>query len=736
MTSGNPEHAGDHEDQAADLPAADRADSSAESRNELGGVVYGPSVQARVIHGGVHIHQPAQLPPLTAQSARRPQLLPNQLPAPPARLTGRERELGAMDAARDSRVILLTGPPGVGKTSLAVGWGHRVRSDFPDGILYSDLHGHAPDGPAGVSDALARFLRVLGVNTREIPADLAELTAMYRSLVTDKNLLVVLDDALTAAQVIPLLPTSPDSVAVVTSRLRLGGLTARGARVIQVGRLDVEAAIELLNRTVGDDRVPAEPNEARELVYLTGRLPLAICVVGARLAARPRWSLNEMVQAMAHEGQRLAALTLEGDMAVHTALDLSYRQLETDAARVYRVMSLFPGTRFDSAVTAAAANIPRADAKHLLGVLTDANLLDDAEGGQYRLHDLIRLHAREKAGQEDPPPARDEAIRRMLDWFLVSAKASGHTVTPYRKDLSADIHYPPAEPLRFATPAQALEWLDRELPNVMAAARLAVSLQLHAVAWQLADAMWALFLHRGRYTEWLEFDQLALHAARACGDATGEAKMLYRLGLAVLGAGQPDQAQDYFEQALAAWERLGSADRVAGSLRRLGFAAVARNHPQEAITCFNKALSAYRKLGSARHIALTLIDLSDALVETSHPADAISHLKEATTLLAENPDRYNQARADIRFGRAYERAGDPEAAIAHLVRALAVMREIGSPRGQAEALMTLGDLAARTDRHAEARERYSEAQQILADLRSPQEAQVRERLAQLGQADG
>lgn len=688
-------------------------------RNELGGTVLGPSIQARDIRGDIYLHPGAtRLPP------------PSQLP-PPVRLIGRADDLEVLDAARPSRVIVITGPPGIGKSALAVSWGHAVRQEFPDGVFFEDLHAYAPDGPGSPSQTLGRFIRALGVPAQQVPAELAELTAIYRSLLADRRVLVMLDDAFTAAQVMPLLPPSPGSVAVVTSRLRLGGLAAGGARIVQLGRLSLEAALDLLGQTLGDDRALADPNGARELVDLCAGVPLAVCVAGARLAARSRWPISEMTAALAQERRRLAALEMEDDMAVRSALDVSYQALDPEVARMYRLMGLFPGTRFDSAVAAATADVSRAEARRSLGLLTDANLLDDAEGGAYRYHDLTRLHAQEMAALEESEADRRLAIRRMIDWFLSTVIAAGQGVMPYRGDQVHDVRYRPAEPMGFTDRVAALDWLDGQLPQVTAVIRLAVAEDMPILGWQLADVMWPLFLHRGRYAERLAFDQLGLEAARSSGDLAGEAKMLGRLSLAALDLRHLDEAEAYARAAMSAWQGLGNDVRVAGSLRRLALVCAARKQPADAISFFAQALDVYRRLRNGRQTGLTLSDIGAMLIAMRRPADAISSLQEAALLL-EGTDAYNLARVQIRLGQAHDDMADFSVAARYLGNARQSMRAIGSPRGEVEALMSLGQLAEHAGQPEQAGQHYRDALTIVVSLGSPQEPLIRERLAQLG----
>ncbi|WP_250212530.1 ATP-binding protein [Acrocarpospora catenulata] len=681
-------------------------DPHSEHVNSLGGTVHGPAVQARDIIGGIHIHQ-----------AVSPMPTPRQLP-PSGTLINRLETLAFLDRAhgKGSRsgsptIVVVSGPAGVGKTAISLNWAHRNSQDFPDGQLYADLRGHATDPSADPAEVLGQFIRAFGIAPDRIPGGLVERAALYQSLVTARRLVVVLDDALSAAQVRPLLPASGGSVVLVTSRWRLAGLMMDGARGIQLERLDVEAALDLLRHRLGDDRVGGELTAAKQLVDLCARVPLALSVAAARLATRPRWPLTEMVEALAQENQRLSALSVEDDMTIRAALTLSYQNLSPpEAARLYRLLGLFPGATFDSAAASALVGLPSTETRRLLGVLTDANLLDDVDGGSYRFHDLVRLHAKEMAEAEEPIAVQEEAMRRAVDWFLRRTRMASHAAAPYRS-----IPVPDGEP-GFADAAQALDWMDREFRNLRATALAGHARGLHVEVWNLVDAMWPLFLHRGFRSERLEIDRLGLAAAQACGDANAHAKMLNRTALSLRTLGRWDEAAADLRYALDIWRGLGNTYRIGDTNRQLGHLEMDRDRPQAAITIFEAAVDSYRAAGEPRRVALAMCDLGRALTESGRAGEAVPHLTAAIEMLARESDPYNHARALILLGRA--RWEEPSVAEDLLIRGLAAMEELGSLAGQSLALRSLGEVALSAGRRADARQYLERAREFLAHMSS------------------
>ncbi len=657
---------------------------------------------------------------------------PSQLP-PPVHLSGRSADLAALDVASGSQIVVISGPPGIGKTALAVKWGHERRETYLDGQLFADLRGHMADGPAMPGEILGRFLRALGVQPQSLPVELAELTALYRSMTSDLRVVVVLDDAISAAQVKPLLLTSAGSVTLITSRWRLASLVAGGARTIQLDRLESAAAFELLSHALGADRVAAEPAEAADLASLCAFFPLALCISAARLAVRPRSRIGELVGALRLERRRLAGLAVDDELGMRAALDLSYRALPTQAARVYRVLSLFPGASFHSQLAAAAAELPAEDAGSLLGALADANLLDDAADGRYRFHDLIRLHAIGLADEQESAAARETATRRMLDWYLATATDAGQLITPYRRDQPRDVRYRPAEPVSFVSAADALDWLERELPNLTAVVRYAADQGWPDLAWQVVDALWPLFLRRGLYRDRLELDRIGLAAAQSSGDRVAEAKMLGRLGLALTSFGRLDEAADCCVRALAIWREAGDDHRLAGVLRRLGLVEQARGDGEAALAMFGQALDAYQRLGESRAVALTLTDLGSELTAGGRASEAITPLRQARDLLAAVPDPYNEARALAALGHAHGKLGEQSIAADTLDQALRNMRELDSLPGEAYVLRLLGDLAEDAGFTQDAQRSYQAALAILRRIDSPDAGPVHDRLARLGQ---
>ncbi|MEE1938945.1 tetratricopeptide repeat protein [Streptomyces sp. TRM 70361] len=683
-------------------PAPSALEGGGSHTNTIGGAarLHGPTVQARDVHGGIHVHQaPATAPP------RLP--TPRQLPPVGARLAGREEDLRALDALRAAhpptapQLVVVSGPPGVGKTVLASWWLHKLADDFPDGQLYADLGGHSPTGPVRPADVLDRFLRSMGMTAP--PGDPAEQAALWRSVTADLRLAVLLDDAATAAQVRPLLPGTPGGLTVVTSRQRLTGLVVDGAAVHHLRALEPDAALELL-RSGGGDRVVRDPDTARRVVRLCAFLPLAVSLAAAQLAARPRQPLSALAGALDRELGPLEALRVEGDAAVRTALDESYRALPDGAARVYRRLGLLPVTHYDTPMAAAVCALSPEDTEEVLGLLVETNLLEDAGADRVRFHDLVRLHAAQRARAEEGGEARREVARRFVDWCLHTATAAEAILSPAHRTLARHYEYPPADPPDFGDGTAALAWLDVHRNSLMAAVRLAGESGWDAAVWQLADAMWPLFLRLRPSELWVEAHTLGLAAARRDGDREAVGRMLTSGGNGLRNAGRIEEAADWYGQALRHAEEEGDVRGQAQALNGLGNARLRTGRLDEAEEYFRRALVLRESIGYERGAALSRLCLGETALARGDHDRAAGYLSRAYDDLTAVDDAYDAARALALLGHTTACAGDPAGGEERLRRALTAFEATGSAHWRARTLELLGLTARRAGDEERARE--------------------------------
>jgi tetratricopeptide (TPR) repeat protein len=699
-------------------------DAGAMWRNELSGEVLGNAIQAQAIHGDVYLGSGAL--------ARLP--VPRQLPPPSAHFTGRAEELASLHriADRESNaptitLVVLTGPGGVGKTALATYWLHKVRDGYPDGQLYANLQGFGPGGPVGPADVLAQFLRALGVAPDRLPTDLAELAALYRSMTDRRRLIVMLDDAASAAQVRALLPGPGPSLVAVTTRRRLTGLVLDGADFADVYSLDEQAAVELLSRIVGGDRANSQPSAARTVVQLCGLLPLAVCVSAARLAVHPNWPLQRMADELASERDRLSALNLEGDASVRAAFDLSYRTLPPEAARAYRLLALIPGPTFGTDLAAATTATSPHDVVQVLDVLAGASLLEEAAEHRWRFHDLVRLHALEQA-ETMAPADRQAAIARIVEWYLHMAVAADLTVTPGRWHLGPGYEHARHEPPAFGGPAEALDWLESQLPGLLAVLRLAHDEAMHDKVWQLCEALLGLFMNRRPYRAWAQAHALGLASALAAGDRRAQARMNIHLGIAQLHLGHHDPAKDHFEQALALDRAEGHHLGEATALEQLGLASLRADDPEEALCYFTEARALHDQIGRAYGAALMTRRIGEAHRASGRYPEAAEYLADAHRRFTELGDPYHGARSLTSLAEAYLGAGHPKDAIPLLRDALAAMAQLGSRHQEARIHVLLADTTAVLGDHGAQRSHLQQALTIYDAIEAPEADQVRARL--------
>lgn len=695
------------------------------SRNEVRGAG-GPVVQARAIYGDVRIgDSPRPAPP------------PRQLPRAPVNFTGRAEELATLerlaagnDTNRGLAIAVIVGPGGLGKTSLAAHWLHDAAAQYPGGVLSADLGGHQLEEAAPPGDVLDGFLRVLGVAPERMPRTLHEQASLFRAVTTNRKTAVFLDNAASAAQVRVLLPGAGPgdeaSLVLVTTRWRIAGLAVDGARFVELGPLETTAAAELFGRVAGAARTAAEEEASQDVVRLCGGVPLALCVAGARLAAHPRWPVSRIRRDLADGRARLSALSLDEDLSVRAAFDASCRALPTPAARAYRAIGLIPGPGFSAELAAAALDDEHG--QELLDALVDASLLSEGPDGLYRMHDLVRLHARE---QETPelPGGPDGVIARSVGWYLRETVGADRVILPGRWRLGPLYADENGDPPAHASPPEALAWVEARMPALVAAVQAAHDAGLHPEAWQLCEALWGTLLSRKHYAAWLASHRVGLSSAQACGDRLGEAQMHIQLGAAYRSLRDPDPAIRHFTRAMELFQGAGHRLGEASALDHLGVVRLRQGAHEEAISEFSAALRIHEEIGRPRGIALMNLNIGQGLSAAGRREEAVGYFRSAADQFASIGESYHRARALTALGTALAGLGRNREAEDPLLAALKITGEIGASYDQARAHVKIADLADALGRPARAARHLEQALALFTEVGAPQADEVRARLA-------
>ncbi|MFJ8625996.1 BTAD domain-containing putative transcriptional regulator [Kitasatospora sp. NPDC093550] len=652
-------------------------------------------------------------PAPAADTRPTPSFLPPNVPA----FTGRGAETALLDRLVEGRseeqppgIGLITGVAGVGKTGLAVHWAHRVSGRFPDGRLYVDLRGHdETHEPTSPADVLSRFLRALGVPSEQIPADTGERTELYRSMLADRRVLVVLDNARTVGQISPLLPGNGQCCVIVTSREPMEQLMLRyGATRVQLGVLPPAEAVELLGRIVPEDRIAAAPEQAWRLAELCDRLPLALRIAAARLASKAHWSVKHLVARLADERRRLDELS-QGESQVRAGFALSYRYLAPDAARLYRRLALLKAPDVTVWTAAALVDAHPFEAERLLEHLVDVQLLEvtgtDGTGQlRFRMQNLLRLFADERARVEETEEDRAASLDRALRGYLTVAEQA------HRQEYGGDyslIHgstprYPVNELLLEELTAVPLEWFEAERLSLIAAIEQSALLGMDELAWDLASCTAVLFETRDYLEDWQYCCERALAATRAAGNLRGEAATLESLGASWIRSRHVSEAAGLLLQALAKFEQVGEDHGRGLALRSLAVLDRTLGDLASAQVRLTEAVGLFRAAGDLSSEAHVLGYLAQGELDLGRPEAALTHAREAVAVAQRVGETRGAAQALYRLGRALLALGRLEEAEQQLHGVVRIVTAKGDLLGTVYARLGLGETMLRRGAAAEA----------------------------------
>ena len=730
------------------------------------GIDPGPDLQH--LHKLILNDDPQLQSPAPGDVARLPRSAtpPAYLPPDLNSFTGREAEMRAVldlvdrsDALSAASVLIssIDGMAGVGKTMLAVHISHRLTPLFPDGQLFVDLHGFTPDSePVDAQSALDHLLHQLGVPAEVIPPSPQDRAALYRRRLAGTRTLIVLDNAASEDQVRPLLPGTPGSLVLITSRRRMTDVDDLFPVSLDV--LPMPEAVRLFCAVAGIDQAGQDIGLVHEVVRLCGQLPLALRICGVRLRSRPNWDVAHLVDRLRRSHGALSEMTA-GQRSVEAAIQLSYQQLNEPEQVLFRALGLHVGTDVDSYAAAALTGFGVLEADQLLESLVDANLLNSDLPGRYRMHDLVFQHAGRLADQQIPEPERRAAVTRLLDYWLAVTAAAATELLPLQPPLTPTLTFPPRYRPECASAEEYVQWFELERANLVLAVSHCRRHGLDDHAWQLAYAIGGLFHLRGHIDDWMTTQEEALRASVHLGDCAERAELLKNVGIAQWMLGNSERTLRHCHQALTMLRAIGDKVGQVHMLVHMGLVYWRLGQYLEALSCeqegraialelgdqncwlrtaqllgltywrigryqamtelFEHTLDVAQRLDSSLNQADSLNALGLAKVRLGRHDEALEHQLRANEIHQRRGDRWGQIHSHNGIGMAQIGLGRPDQAIAHQQQAIALSRYLSDRWGEAQSLNILGQASLALDKPLDAMTYWEQSLAIVGQIADP-----------------
>nr|WP_052478837.1 tetratricopeptide repeat protein [Kibdelosporangium sp. MJ126-NF4] len=662
-----------------------------------------------------------------------PELPPQLLPRQTSHFTSRDANLALLDKLarrhpESPTVLVIVGPPGVGKSALVVHWAHRAKADFPDGILYADLRGVDPVNPAAEpQDILDGFLAALHFPEARIAGTLDSKAGLFRSAVSGRRMIVVLDNARSAEQVRPLLPGASTVAVVVTSRNALSGLVVReGAVSVHLAPLEIRESVDLLREIVGIERLAGHDAGAQRLAEICGNLPLALRIAADRIVTDPYTTIDGLAAELADERERLDLLeTDDPATTVRTVFAVSYRTLAETPAAVFRLLSLHPGPYIGRAAASALTGLGPAKLRRSLEILVAACLLQPHQPDQFRFHDLLRIYAAECAEIDEHPDTRFQAVHAALKYYSQTAQRAALLLDPYRRPVQEP---PPAgEGGDFADADAAMTWFVQEQANLVAATREAARIGVD-VAWQLPLAMQPFLYRRKLWADWISTHQIGLRAAEGVDVKAAVAAVAGGLAIAYREQRAYPEAEAYFERALNLWIELRDPYNTAWACNAYGQARRERHDLVGALELASRAYTLFSEVGDQHGKGVSGNSLSGIHRELGNFDAALDHSNEAVGSFRSINDRYGEVWALNNLAAVHADLGNLEEA-AQLYEDVAERRErIGDTYGLTFTLLSLAAVLRRLDRRKESERLLRQVLTTCVELDDPRVEEIRRQL--------